>query len=155
MTLKVNFTDVSDRPPAKPKGWYRVRISDGEVKTTSSEAKNPNLEYLNLELTIQEGDYKGQKFWTGLHVLIEKALPIVKGFLRATGKFNNEQLDGELEFDSWEELLNLLKGAELMVYNVPEPYEGVDQDRLKPNYKSLEGNTPGTSTVKADSSLLP
>jgi hypothetical protein len=77
MTLKVNFTNVSDRGPAKPNGWYKVRVTDGEVKEVGDKGKNPGQQYMTVELTIQEGEYSGQKFWTGMHLLNEKALGIV------------------------------------------------------------------------------
>lgn len=154
MTLKVNFTNVSDRGPAKPNGWYHVRVTDGEVKEVGDKGKNPGQQYMTVELTIQKGEYAGQKFWTGMHLLNEKALGIVKGFLRATGNFNQAQLDGELEFDSWEDFYNQIEGAELMVRNKQREYEGDMNDNVS-GYKSLEGEKVNTGKVNAGSSLLP
>jgi hypothetical protein len=137
MTLKVNFTNVSDRGPAKPNGWYQVRVTDGEVKEVGDKGKNPGQQYMTVELTIQKGEYSGQKFWTGMHLLNEKALGIVKGFLRATGRFSQAQLDGEL-----------------MVRNKQREYEGDMNDNVS-GYKSLESEKVNTGKASAGSSLMP
>lgn len=157
MTLKVNFADVKDNAfEAKPKGTYRVKITDCEVRVTSEKAKNPGEEYLNLELTIQEGDYSGQKFWVSLFPTIAKALGIVKGFMRATGRWTDDELNSpELDLGSWEDFYDRMEGAELLVYNKPEEYNGDMQDRIKPNYKPVETNAVNTSKVNAGNTLLP
>lgn len=154
MTLKVNFTDVSDRGPAKPNGWYKVRVTDGEVKEVGEKGKNPGQEYMTIELTIQEGEFTGQKFFTGMHLLNEKALGIVKSFLRATGRFTPAQIDGEMEFEDWEDFYQSVEGAELMVRNKQREWDGDQVDNVS-GYKSLEGNTVNTGKVSAGSSLLP
>lgn len=158
MTLKVNFADVNDSQfEAKPKGWYKVKITDCDVRETSEKAKNPGHEYLNLELTVQEGDYAGQKFWVSLFPTIEKALGIVKGFMRATARWSDDELNSnELDLGSWEEFYDRMEGAELMIYNKPEEYNGDLQDRVKPNYKPVEGATVDTTKgVSTGNTLLP
>lgn len=150
MSLRVNFTDVSDRGPAKPDGWYKVRVSGGEVKTTGENAKTPGQEYMNVEFTVATPvEFAGQKFFTNLLLLNEKALPIVKGFMRATGRFTQEQLDGIIEFDSWEEFYQQIEGCELMVKNKQRPYNGDMTDNVN-GYKALEG---AVNTAKP--SMLP
>src|SRR3990172_1610518 len=144
MTLKVNFVGVTDRGPAKPNGWYKVRVTDGEVKEVGDKGENPGQQYMTIELTIQEGEFASQKFWTGMHLLNEKALGIVKSFLRATNRFSEAQLEGEIQFESWEHFYESVKDAELMVRNKQREYEGDMSDNVS-GYKSLEGNTVGTA----------
>lgn len=161
MSLRVNFSDVKDQSfEAKPKGWYTVKITDCEVRTTKPTAKNPNQEYLNLELTIVEGDYAGKKFWVSLFPTIESAFGILRGFLRATGRWSEEELEGDSDGnvdlgEDFEEFYDRLDGAVLKVYNRPEEYDDQMRDRIRPNFKSVEGEKVDTGKVNPGNTLLP
>lgn len=61
--------NAEDVPPQDsfdplPAGWYPVIISDSEFKPT----KNGNGQYLQLELTVIEGEYEGRKTWDRLNL---------------------------------------------------------------------------------------
>ena len=47
-----------------PAGWYQVIITDSEMKPT----KRGDGEYLQLELTITEGEHSGRKLWDRLNL---------------------------------------------------------------------------------------
>lgn len=61
--------NAKDVPPQDsfdpiPAGWYPVVITDSEMKPT----KKGDGQYLQLELTVLEGDYQGRKLWDRLNL---------------------------------------------------------------------------------------
>lgn len=64
-----------------PEGKYKVAITASDMKQTN----NKNGSYLELELTILEGDYKDRKVWARLNLNnpSEKAVQIARGQLSA------------------------------------------------------------------------
>lgn len=61
--------NAEDVPPQDnfdpiPAGWYPVVITDSEMKPT----KAGTGEYLQLELTVLEGDHSGRKLWDRLNL---------------------------------------------------------------------------------------
>ena len=64
-----------------PAGKYKTAITASEMKPT----KNKRGSYLELELTILEGDYKDRKVWARLNLenQSEKAVQIARGQLSA------------------------------------------------------------------------
>lgn len=96
MGLRVDFTDVetSNFDPI-PAGTYIAKVTDGELRESGPNSKNPGSQYINWEFTIQDGDYAGRKQWTNTS-LLPQALFALKDLLAATGKFN---VDGDLDFD--------------------------------------------------------
>lgn len=61
-----NAEDVAPQDSFEPipAGWYSVIISDSEMKPT----KKGDGEYLQLELTVIEGDFEGRKVWDRLNL---------------------------------------------------------------------------------------
>lgn len=164
MGLKLNFSKVKDGFEAKPNGWYKVRITDFEVKQYGPNAKStPKLQklglpidYLNIEFTIIGGEYDDKKFFTNAHVYIENALFTLKALLKCAGV----DADGELDFDSIEEIGQTLMDTELMLKNVQRELDGDMVDNAKA-FKPIDGVVANSSknSVSAKSSeptsLLP
>jgi hypothetical protein len=103
--LRINLTDVDDRSfEALPAGRYIVKVTGFEMREVRNDGKVPKgTPMINWEFTVQSdraGDtkYQSRKVWMNT-VLHERSLFNLKGLLRATGAFDDEQLAGELEFE--------------------------------------------------------
>lgn len=148
MSFKVNFTDVqTNNFEALPAGVYHVRATDGEVRESGPNSKNPGSEYINWELTVQEGPYEGRKLWTNTS-LLPQALFALKGMLEASGRFTDDQLSGDLDFE-----IDDVLGAEFKVKVTQREYNGDTQNDIKRFYRLEDG--PAAAVQPASSSLLP
>lgn len=82
-----NEVEPQDSFDPLPAGWYPVIISDSEMKPT----KNGNGQYLQLELTVIEGEYEGRKAWDRLNLdnpnqtAVEIAQRALSAICRAVG----------------------------------------------------------------------
>ena len=96
MGFKVNFSgvEVRDFSEPVPSGWYHVKVTDGEVRESGPNAKNPGAEYINWEITIQEGEHEGRKGWPNAS-LLPHALFTMKAILGACGL----DVSGDLDFE--------------------------------------------------------
>jgi len=47
-----------------PAGWYECFVSDTEIRET----KSGNGRYLQVELTVESGDYRGRRLWDRLNL---------------------------------------------------------------------------------------
>jgi hypothetical protein len=143
MGIKVNFTDVqsSDFEPI-PSGTYAARVTDGEIRESGPNSKNPGAQYINWEFTISEGEHESRKQWLNTS-LLPQALFGLKGLLAATGKFSQEQIDGELDFD-----IDDVVGAEVKIVVGQRTYEG----ELRNEVKRVK---PVGAPSEAASTLLP
>jgi hypothetical protein len=101
MGIKVNFTDTATYGNSSlgldplPTGKYHVAITDGEIRESGPNSKNPGSQYINFEFTVQSGDYEGRKVWANAS-LLPHALYTIKGILEALGY---ETTGNELDFD--------------------------------------------------------
>jgi len=95
--FKVNFSgvEVRDFSEPVPSGWYHMKVTDGEVRESGPNAKNPGAEYINWELTIQDGEFENRKGWVNAS-LLPHALFTLKGLLSATGIDCSADLDFEI-----------------------------------------------------------
>ena len=110
MGLRVNFADVEDYDPI-PSGNYHLKVTDGELRDSGENAKHPDSQYINWELTVQKGEFEGRKVWTNTvfdHAectcdegdKFMKGLFALMGLLGATGKWSKEELkDDEFDFE--------------------------------------------------------
>ncbi|SRR5258706_4541048 len=97
--MKVNLADVEQKDfDPIPAGRYHFKITDGEIREAGPQAKNPGSEYVNWELTVQEGEFTDRKVWTNTSFLAN-SLWRVQQLLAATGKYTEDQLSGELDFE--------------------------------------------------------
>jgi hypothetical protein len=103
--VRVNFTDTEKygkssigRDPL-PSGKYHVAITDIEVRQSGPEAKFPGVDYWNMEFTVQDGPYQGQKCWTNV-TFLEHALYTLKGIMEALG-METTGWDGEVDEDDF------------------------------------------------------
>lgn len=150
MGIRINFSDTQGSQlglDPLPTGKYHVKITDGEIKESGPNAKNPGSQYINFEFTVQDGQYEGRKVWSNAS-LLPHALFTIKGILEATG----HDVSGELDFD-----LNDLIGSDLVVKVNFLPAGEVngrsldDRNEVKRFYKYDEAKTGSVS----GGSLLP
>jgi len=110
MGITVNMSDKEAKAGViepVPAGWYKVVISDGELKESNSQ-KNYGKPYYSLEFTIAEPEaYEGRKIFTNA-MLFDKALYTISGLMKALG-YNVTA--GELEVPDLDELM----GREVML----------------------------------------
>jgi len=146
--MRINLTDVEDRSfEPLPSGRYIVKITDFEMRQTSGSGKlGAGVPMINWEFTVQsdrQGDdkYRGRKVWMNT-VIHEKTLFNLKSLLRATGSFNDADLDGELDFEPAD-----LVGAEMIGVVAQREYNGDTVNDLK--------RVTTLSSDERDSSLLP
>ena len=85
--MDLNGYNAEDHEPTQsfepiPAGWYVAEITKSEEKATR---KNPNNSYLELELEIMEGEFKGRRLWARLNLNNdnEKAVEIAQRELSA------------------------------------------------------------------------
>ena len=62
-----NFAPIGDFSPL-PIGEYLCTITSSEKKQTNPKDGRVQSSYINLTLTIQDGEYKGRKLFHGLHI---------------------------------------------------------------------------------------
>jgi hypothetical protein len=87
-----------------------LKVTGYEMREVKNDGKVPKgTPMINWEFTIissSDGDtkYENRKVWMNT-VIHERSLFNLKGLLRASGTFSNEQLEGELDFEP-EEIVN-------------------------------------------------
>lgn len=143
MGIRVNFTDVasSNSYEPVPTGKYNVFVTDGEIKESGPNSKNPGSQYINWEMTIDGGNYDGRKLWTNTS-LLPQALFGLKGLLAAAGL----NADGELDFD-----IKDVIGKKIRAKVIKKPADGSYDERneIKAFYAA------GLEDDESDNSLLP
>jgi hypothetical protein len=88
----VDFTDVEVQEfELLPRGQYLVEV------TSSEERAGTEFPYLNLEMTVLEGDYADRKVWDSMSYS-PKALWKLKSFLLQAG-YSEEDIVGSFEVD--------------------------------------------------------
>lgn len=96
--VAVDFSKVSSFEPI-PSGIYEARITKIEEKAT----KDGSGSYLNIEFTIQDGEFENRKVWTKCSLTpgdngLPKGMFIMRGICEAIGM----DLDlAELDTDHW------------------------------------------------------
>lgn len=106
--VRVNFADVPEQEKLPP-GTYHFAITDLELKETADDAKHPNNDYWNAELTVQSGELQGRKEFVAI-MLPPYDLFTLVGILRATvgqHEWTEEDVEaGEADVEM-DDLLNL------------------------------------------------
>lgn len=89
------FAGVPEGFQPMPNGVYDAIVSDGveTVVGPDGKAENVGKPMFKWEFTISDEEYEGRKAWLNTTVS-EKAMPILKSFLKAVG-FTDEELDNE------------------------------------------------------------
>jgi hypothetical protein len=134
-----------------PSGWYKVNISDVELRESKS-AKNNGKPYYSFEFTIAEGDHEGRKVFTNA-MLWDGALYSIVQIMTALGY---EVEAGELEIPEPDDFL----GQELMAKVVITPARKVDDKEYDARndtkgFRSIEQGAPAGNAKPGTSSLLP
>ena len=98
--MKVDFTNVEKKSyDPIPAGKYVLIVSDGEQTETKNEGKLPKgTPGIRWEFTVDGGQNDGRKLWTNTWIH-PNTNGILLALLDATGKFNEAQLSGDLDFD--------------------------------------------------------
>ena len=116
--LRVDFTNVESFE-VLPTDVYPVVITNIEEKT----GKTSGQPYLNIEMTVTEGEYEGRKLW-GMVSFSPKAAFKVKEFLIACG-VSTEDLGGNYDVEPEDYI-----GTELMISVVVDQYEGRENNKV-------------------------
>jgi hypothetical protein len=117
MTLRVNFAGVEDKDfEALPSGTYRCSVANGEVAV----GKDSGQEYIKWTFIVQEGKYTNRNLWSNT-TLQQKGLFNLKKLLKATGRFTDDDLAGDIDFE-----IDDVIGAQLMLVVGQQEY----QDRI-------------------------
>jgi hypothetical protein len=108
--MRADLTGIKSGFDPVPAGTYICRVTKVDDTETKNDGKMPaGTPGINVEFTVIAGDHEGRKFFNNYWVW-PTTLPMLKGFLAATGEFDAEQLDGEIDFDN-----DQLIGTELKV----------------------------------------
>lgn len=124
--VTVNFADTGDLEFGSiPPGKYHVCVTEGELRESGPNAKNPGSQYINWELTIQEGACEGRKLWTNTS-LLPQALFGLKALLLASGRWTKEQLADDMDFE-----INDVMGAKVVATVANREYQGETRNEVK------------------------
>jgi hypothetical protein len=103
--MRINLSGASDSGfSAVPAGTYICKITGGEATVTGPNSKKPGSPMVKWEFTVQEGEYQGRKFFMN-NVLVpdsdgvERGLGRLREVLLASGRFEESDLMGEVEFE--------------------------------------------------------
>jgi hypothetical protein len=99
--IKINLTEKEASSESRdstplPAGKYLCAITDVSEEECGPESKNHGKPYYNVELTIQEGEYEGRKFWANVMLFagaLYSAVQLLKG-LGVPFSGNNFQVAG-------------------------------------------------------------
>jgi hypothetical protein len=128
---------MNDKTPL-PTDTYRMMITDANIKPT----KRNDGQFLELELTVSEGDMQGRKVWARLNIVNPnaKAVEIAMRELATIG-----QALGLTAISDTSEL----KERELLVKVVIEEDEGFGARNVIKSYKPLNADTPSAPAPTA------
>jgi hypothetical protein len=145
--LKVNLSGVEkkDFTPV-PTAKYLLRVTDGEVREAGENAKHPGSEYVNWELTIQEGEFEGRRFWTNTSFVPDALFRVVQ-LLEGADCYTDD-------IDTETIVAHVLENGKPFVATVKFVPEKGDWDAKNDLGKIHPAGTP-TSGVAASSNLLP
>ena len=139
-----------------PSGYYKVTISDVELRESKSQ-KNFGKPYYAIEHTVSDGDYEGRKVYSNV-MLFEGALYSLNQLLNGLG-IDTEA--GEVEVPEPEELLGQELYAKVKITpkrKVKDPQTGEEKEYEARNdiggYKKA-GDVPSANAKPGTGSLLP
>ena len=125
--IKVDFTGVEAGGRLLPEGQYLFELEDIEQK----EGEESGKPYLQFELAVADGDFKGTKAWDNMS-LQPQSLWKLRGFLEAAG-FPTE--DGAMQLDP-DEMIGLMVNGDVF----HEEYKGKTKHRIG-SYSGVEDST--------------
>ena len=92
------FANVEDAFAPLPAGTYDAVVFKGELRQAGPDAKNPGSDYIAWEFNILDEGYDRRKAWQNTS-LVEKALPMLKRFLKVVGYTEDELNKDDFELD--------------------------------------------------------
>lgn len=152
--FSVDFTDVDGAGgfTALPRGQYLLEVVDWEVTETKNAGKLPaGTQGIKWEFNVVENpDYEDRKLWTS-HWLAASTMPFLKGFLEATGVYEEGELDGPLG--------DIREHADRVVEAKPRVTANVVIQKDNPLYNNITAFLPASEYTGAQasrsSSLMP
>jgi hypothetical protein len=152
MSMSLNFAGVGDGGfDAIPAGFYVVAVTGYDEVETSESAKKlgPGVPGINWEFTVQEGEYQGRKLWTNTY-FHQSTLPMLKGLLKASGLFTDEQLNGQINFEP-DMLMRARLGVKVRVRN----YNNEDRNDIQRFLTEDEALEKASGATSGAASFLP
>ena len=148
--LVVDLSDVKGGDfDAIPAGAYPVTISDWSTTATKNEGKLPaGTPGINWEFTVTDGQYENRKLWTN-HWIHPNTMGFLKGLLKATGRYTDEELEGNL--GSLSAVADKVLGAEVTAVVIVRKYQGDDRNEIKKFRKAGEAS----ASSSGGTSMLP
>jgi hypothetical protein len=133
--FSVDFTGVEAMGAgfeAKPNGWYKCTITKiGKTETKNAGKLPAGTPGANVEFTVICGPngpdekYQGQKIWSN-YWLHPNNIGFLKGLLRASGEFTEEELNGPLPGTWTKRVIDKV----VMVKNSQRTYQGEQRDNV-------------------------
>lgn len=114
--MRINFEGVSTSFEPVPTDTYDCVFTKG---TIVAESKTSGKPYVQMEYTIEDGDYSGRKFWVN-RSLQPQALFAIKRDLLCLGA-PESVLEGEVDL---EEVLDSVEGSSARLKVRESTYEG-------------------------------
>jgi len=98
--MRIDLSGAKTLDTLIPKGTYQATITDGEVRESKDgpSDKNPTGQYVHWEFTLEGGDYDSWKQWKNTP-LGGDGIGFLKEVLSASGKYTDESLSGEIDFE--------------------------------------------------------
>jgi hypothetical protein len=161
--LRVDFSTEEASSEARdfspmPTGKYVVNVTDVTVKTCGPKSKNPGKPFYALEMTVQDGAFKGRKVWTNV-MLFPGALytiaQIMKAMSQGVGTGSQKvptpvELQGQTFLCAVSKVKDLWK-MEQDGIDPSKPDEVIWKNEVRAFFKA-EGSTTGSG---AGDSLMP
>lgn len=136
-------------------GKYHVKItdvSDTEVKNSGGKLEQ-GTEGWNVEFTVQQGDKENRKVWNNFW-FAKQTMPFLKSMLVATGRWTEDELQGNFDVDN-EDLLGLDLVIKTKVRKGTGDYSDQTQITGYYPYEGVDPSTANTSGASASAGFLP
>jgi hypothetical protein len=121
-----------------PAGNYHVKFTDGEIKESGPNAKNPGAEYFNLECTVQDGPHEDRKLWV-MASLLPHALFTLKNIAESLDM--GDELDKETFI---EEIVGRDVIAVVKIRPATEEYEAKNEIKKFKKYDGSKSDSSGS-----------
>jgi hypothetical protein len=148
----VNFADVQAPSfDALPSGWYPCAITDISHSTSKADSKKyPNVPMINVEFTIQSGDFENRRFWRN-YLVHPDFLGYLKQLFLGVG-YSEEEVNTSGFDPSDDELMG--REVDVKVNRKKSDYSG-DLENNVTGLALAGSKTSGGSSSGSGESLLP
>jgi len=152
--FSVDFTDVEAAGgfTPLPRGQYLLEVVDWEITETKNAGKLPvGTQGIKWEFNVVENEqYEDRKLWTS-HWLAASSMKYLKGFLEATGVYEEGELDAPLG--------DIRQHADRVVAETPRVTANVVIQKDNPLYNNIVAFLPESeykgAQASSSTSLMP